>query len=359
MPLGEKLDQARRRHPFLDHMIRMQQHFSAVKGVQQAGAITYFGFISVFPILALAFAVVGFIARINPFPKDRIGSAQILDRTIAELLPGIEVEGITEIAQNNAPGIASVGILVILYSGLGWLSAMRNGMLVVFDLPEEAQPSFIGGKGRDLVSLVAIGTTLAFTVALAGAVGWASETLLGYVNLHGAGQWILWLITVVVGLAANTLLFYAIFRLLARPRLPARSLLKGAIFGAVGFEALKQVAQYLVAMVQGQDAFQVFGIALILVVWINYFARVLMYAAAFAHTTPAARAQRLEQAVPPEETYDPDAPLTLEEIRATAEHPEPSPALRRLVAVGTGAALGAAGTAAVLTARAKTSSKES
>jgi membrane protein len=95
-----------------------------------------------------------------------------------------------------------------------------------------------------------------------------------------------------VGLAANVVLLMAMFRLLARPPTPARSLWQGAMVGAVAFEILKQASSYLLASTRQQPAFQAFGIALILLVWINYFSRVVMYAASWAHTSPAARADR-------------------------------------------------------------------
>ena len=97
-------------------------------------------------------------------------------------------------------------------------------------------------------------------------------------------------LSVVIGLAANTLLFYALFRLLVEPHAPQRSLWSGALLGAVGFEVLKQLSGYLIASTKQQPAFQAFGIALILLVWINYFSRVVLYAAAFAHTSREARA---------------------------------------------------------------------
>ena len=53
---------------------------------------------------------------------------------------------------------------------------------------------------------------------------------------------------------------------------------------------------------KGQPAFQVFGISLILLVWINYFSRVTLYAAAWAHAPELAareRAARRAEAVPP------------------------------------------------------------
>jgi membrane protein len=97
---------------------------------------------------------------------------------------------------------------------------------------------------------------------------------------------------VVIGLLASMVLFWALFKVLAEPDIPARALWSGALLGAVGFEILKQASTYLMAATKEQPAFQVFGIALILVVWINYFSRLVMYAAAWAHTSYEARALR-------------------------------------------------------------------
>ena len=88
-----------------------------------------------------------------------------------------------------------------------------------------------------------------------------------------------------LGFGANVLLFFTMFVLLAEPRTPRRSLWSGALLGAVGFEVLKQLSGRLFAATQGSPAFQAFGIALILLVWINYFSRVVLYAAAWAHTS--------------------------------------------------------------------------
>ena len=44
----------------------MVQHYGAVNGNAQAGAVTYFGFLSFFPILALGFFVIGLVAQLYP-----------------------------------------------------------------------------------------------------------------------------------------------------------------------------------------------------------------------------------------------------------------------------------------------------
>jgi membrane protein len=139
---------------------------------------------------------------------------------------------------------------------------------------------------------------------------------------------------IVVALVANTLLFFVLFTVLARPRTPRRSLWDGAFLGSLAFEVLKQLSSFLLAATHRSPAFQAFGIALILLVWINYFSRIVMYAAAWACTTPAARALRASEAQP----LPPDALA----LRARVPASLPAPPERRVdprLAFGAGAAV--------------------
>ena len=72
--------------------------------------------------------------------------------------------------------------------------------------------------------------------------------------------------------------------LVVESHVPRGALVRGALLGAVGFEVLKLGANLLLKQTQGNPAFQVFGVTLILLVWINYFSRLVMYAAAWAYT---------------------------------------------------------------------------
>ena len=103
------------------------------------------------------------------------------------------------------------------------------------------------------------------------------------------------------------------FRLLAAPDIPKRAMWSGALLGAVGFEILKQVSGLLIRATQNQPAFQVFGLALILLVWINYFSRVILYAASWAWTHPLAREQRVVE--PAEPVQGPPLPSVDERCR--------------------------------------------
>ena len=284
----ERVHEVREHRPLVDHAVRTVEHYGKVNGSLQAGAITYFAFLSFFPVLALSFAVVGYLARVYP------DAQQDLVKAIDQVLPGLVGQGRNKVQladlEAAAPGIFSVGILTVLYSGLGWLSALRTALLAVFEQPERDRPSFVGGKLHDLMALAALGVILMTSVTVSGVVTSLSRTILGWIGLGIGLEPVLWVLAVAVGIGASTLLFFAFFRLLGEPDAPARSLWSGALLGALGFEALKQLSRYLLASTTEQPAFQAFGIALVVVVWINYFSRVVVVAASWAHTTPEARA---------------------------------------------------------------------
>ena len=292
--LTDRVSRVRERRPLVDHLVRMQQHYGEVKASQQAGAVTYFGFLSFFPVLALAFFIIGWVSRVYP------NAQRDLVKAINQVLPGLvgDQEGRVPISaiQDAAGAIALVGLAGVLYAGLGWITALREALETVFQLPRREQPSFVKGKLRDLVSLASIGLILIVSVAVAGLVTGFSDLVLGWVGLDSELDWLVKGIGRLIGFAANVVLFFALFRLLAQPRAPRRSLWSGALLGAVAFEALKELSFLLLASTKDQPAFQAFGIALILVVWINYFSRVVLYAASFAHTSRAAREVRDQEA---------------------------------------------------------------
>jgi membrane protein len=287
-----RVEDVRRRRPLLDHLVRMQEHYSAVKAGQQAGAVTYFAFLSFFPILALAFFAVGWISRVYADARDSL--TDVLNAVMPGLVGTDQGQIRIDQIEQAAATLGVVGALVLLYSGLGWLSAMRDALVVVFEMPSFEESSFVFGKLRDLLTLIVIGVVLFLAVGVAGLVGGFSGDLLAWLDLDEGTAWLVTALSVVLGFLANMLLFFAMFRLLAHPHTPPGSLWGGAALGGVAFEVLKQASGLLFRVTQGNPAFQAFGIALIVLVWINYFSRVVLYAAAFAHTSPAARAARPE-----------------------------------------------------------------
>jgi membrane protein len=327
-----RIHAVRERRPFVDHVVRMVEHYGKVKGSALAAAVTYFAFLSFFPILALAFAIFGQVTKVYK------GAQGTLVDAANSVLPGLvgPPDGVSlDTLQSSAPGIFSIGILLTLYSGLGWLSGMRQALVAVFEEPPREQPSFVKGKIRDILALLALGSVLIVSVAVSGVTTKLITPILDALQLGPVAGVFLAILAVALGLAANSLLFFAFFRLLAAPEVPTRSLWSGALLGAIAFELLKQLSTYLLKATASSDAFQAFGIALILVVWINYFSRVVVYAAAWAHTSPEARAAREARTVAEQTVEGPRIDLA---SAAEVVRPSSSPASSPKAAFAAGAA---------------------
>ncbi|WP_395696177.1 YihY/virulence factor BrkB family protein [Nocardioides sp.] len=296
----ERLAAARERSPLLDHALRTQEHYGAVQAGQQAGGVTYYAFLSVFPILALGFFLVGLLVQVYPDAQGDFTDALngVMPKLVGDNEGQIQVSDL-ESATGGGGILGLIGLLVLLYAGLGWISSIRRALMVVFEQPAGAQPSFLVGKARDLLVLALIGVVLLVAVVVAGLVGGFAGDVLEWLGISSDFGWLLTLLTVVVGFGADMLLFYLMFVLLTRPVAPRRSLWSGAVLGAVAFEILKQISNVLFRSTQGNPAFQAFGIALILLVWINYFSRVVLYSAAWSHTSAAARALRVPEPAAP------------------------------------------------------------
>jgi membrane protein len=285
----QRVGDVRERRPVVDHLVRAVEHYGQVNGSALAAAVTYFAFLSFFPILALAFAIFGQVTEVYEGAEDTLVDAA---NSVLPGLVGGESGVPLDTLQDAAPGIFSVGILLTLYSGLGWLSGMRTALMAIFEEPEREQPNFVFGKLRDVLALIALGSILVTSVAVSGVATKVLTPIMEWLDLGVVAEGFFWALALCLGLAASTLLFFAFFRLLAQPNTPSRSLWSGALLGAVVFEVLKQLSTFLLKATAESAAFQAFGIALILMIWINYTSRVVVLAAAWAHTSREARALR-------------------------------------------------------------------
>ena len=277
---------ARRRSRLLDHTLNMVKHYGNVQGGVLAGAATYFGFLSFFPLLVLAFAVVGYVAKAYPDAQDSLVTA------IQQIFPGIvTVDGsdntISMDQVQSAKAVAGItGFVGVLYSGLGWVSGLRQALQGAFQIPPSKKYSFLVGKGVDLLGLAVLGIVLIVSVGISGVVKGLAGRIIDWLGLSGAaiGGPLVYTVGILLGLAASTLLFFVMYRLLGDAELGAKPLWQGALLGAIGFEVLKLLVVNVLGAVGG-SSFAPLAIAITLVVWINYFSRLVMYGASWAMTS--------------------------------------------------------------------------
>jgi len=273
---------ARREHGSLDVLVRAIRHYGKVDATQLSGSVTYFAFLSFFPLLAVAFAVVGIVITVVP------NAGEMVTDALSSYLPGLVGTGpgkinAEQIASAKA-GVGIVGFLTLLYSAAGMASAMRKALARVFQVPQREQRNMVFGKLFDLATIALVGIILVVSVSASAVVTSQTGRLLRAVGIEHSPvlRWALTLLGVALGVAASALMLFVLYRLLPDTHLPRRSLWTGAVIAAFGLEVLKLLATYVIARVTGNPLYGTFAIVVALLVWINYFARLAMLGAAVA-----------------------------------------------------------------------------
>lgn len=260
---------ARARWRWFDHLAAAAGRYRGRDGNRLAAALTFYGFLSFFPLVALAYAITGYAVAINPALRGYIG------RAIAEALPGLAHRlPVSQIAGAKA-GAGALGLAGLLWSGLGWIGAWRGSLQAIWG----TEGGGVFTRLRSLAVLCVLGLVLLTSAALSGLGTSATQAWAGV-----AAGVVVRLVAVVVAVGANVVIFLVLFTQLAGARERLRSLLAGCLFGAVGLEALKLVGAVLVGHVTRNPVYASFAVVAGLLVWINIVSRFVLFAAAWTAT---------------------------------------------------------------------------
>ncbi|MDF2706563.1 MAG: YihY/virulence factor BrkB family protein [Nonomuraea muscovyensis] len=267
------------RRPSVDHWIRTIQRYQLQSGDRLAGAVTYFAFLSFFPLIALAYALLGYVLS-----NDQ-SATEALNKAVAEQVPGVADRlDINAIATAKATA-GIIGLLGLLYAGLGAVDALR-GALREMSMTTAPPLDFVRGKLRDLASLVMLGAAMLASVVVTGFATQATAVVARFLGLGDTpvNVALLFLAGLGASLAADWLLFVIVLGWVARPTQPFRVIAKGALLGAVGFGALKQLAGLLLGATLSNPLYGTFAVIVGLLLWINLSARLVMYVASWTAT---------------------------------------------------------------------------
>jgi membrane protein len=273
----------RQRQPWLDHAIRAYGRYSADTGDRLAAALTYLGFLSVFPLLALAFSVLGYVLS-----GDTQAQADFA-RTLQDNFPGLiggrgglDVNQI--VASKRSAGI--IGLVGLLFAGLGWIGALRDSIRIVWH-QNLVVGNFVVKKLRDIVALTGLGAALALSLAVTAVVTAATSFVLrhlGVAETLGATVFARAL-GFAIALGTDTLLFAYLFTWLPRLHTPWRRVARGAVLGAVLFEILKLVGAFYIKRTTHNPVYGTVAVSVGLLVWINLVSRIMLLAAAWVVTS--------------------------------------------------------------------------
>ena len=211
-----RFQQLRDRHGWLDHLVRAGARYTERHGNDYGAAVTYFSVLSLVPVTMVAFAAAGFALGAQPAVVER------LKNEITAAWPGALGDMLNSVinqAISSAATVGFVGLLVALYSGIGWMTNLRDAVSEQWGhLP--TRPPFVKRVLFDLLALLGLGLALTVTFAVTGLLSGFAGTVLAFLGLAQRpwAEALLTLLGVLIGLAANWLIFVWVIARLPRER---------------------------------------------------------------------------------------------------------------------------------------------
>lgn len=325
--------------PSIAHLWRAQERFVARMGNQFAGAITYFSILSIVPVLMFGFSMLGMVlTTLRPDLLDVV--RELITHEFEGNPMGAQVIGIMENALRNWATLSIVAVGIFAWSGANWVnnlkSAIRAQMRPTLDVAEE-KSNLVVEIVKNLAILVALLGTILAMFALSSVSTVLTGTIIRWLELPGSilTTMALRLVPVLVNIAVGVALFAFVFRVSYHQQIPRRIWLTGALLGSIGLAVLQVVATLTWGMFTGNVSFSVFGPIIILMLFFNMFATLILLIAAWMASYEPPPVYRSPLA---DDVADP--PGELVDLLPTVRRTVAERAVR--VGMGTGWVLGAA-----------------
>ncbi len=254
----EHLERLAEGRPRLRFALDVQKRFGELHGNNLGASIVLQAFLSIFPMLLVVIAVVGFFSA---------SGTDVAGRLIAQLgLSGDAARAVSDamlVAERSRRVASIVGIAGLLWSGLGLVDALQYG----YDQVWQVQARGIKDKAFGLFWLV--GASVVLTVG--GGLTWLVNRLPGFLAP----------LAILGAVAVNIALFLWSEKVLPNRDVGWRALIPGAVIAGVGLEILKAVGAFWVPRLVASSSalYGSLGIVFAILAWLLIFSRLLLYSA--------------------------------------------------------------------------------
>ena len=227
-----------------------------------AALIAYYAFLSLFPLLLLAVAILGFVLQSDPSAR-----TTILNSGLKEI-PIIGTSFDLGHLKGSTVGLV-VGAVGALAAGRGVTVGVQTMFNQVHGVAHRYRPNFFTARVRGLGLLAILGVLQIVSTVVTGLVS------------TGTGGVLLVIAGILIALACNLLLFFAAFRLLTSRLIATHDLWPGIILSSIGWEILQSVGGlYVKHVLHGAtQTYGSFATVIGLLAWLFLGARLVVYSA--------------------------------------------------------------------------------
>jgi membrane protein len=216
------LDRLQQRHRRVGFVLAVVYKYVDDQGGYLAALITYYAFVSLFPLLLLMTTALGVVLAGHPDLQQ-----QVVQSTTSQFpVIGQQLQRPDQLSGGVTAVV--VGIAGALYGGLGVGQAVQNAMDSVWAVPRNNRPDPIRSRIRSLLLLFVLGSA-AIAATVLSAAGHATASL-GWLGKAGV---------TVVTVAINGLICLVAFRVTTARNVGYREVLPGALAAAVIWQLLQ------------------------------------------------------------------------------------------------------------------------
>jgi membrane protein len=258
----ERLDEYQQNHRFIAIPLSVWRKFSDDDGVKLASLISYYAFLSIFPLLIVLATVLSRILVNHPESADKFV------QSVAGSFLSIGSDESGSIQPLDVSGFALViATLVALWSGLAVVNAIQDAANVVYEVPKTERPGLVPRTIRSIILLIVVGIGLPASTVLQGLAG----KLLPGIFAAALG----WVLVV----AVNTCLLALAFSRATVAQTRWRSLIPGALLAAVAWSIIQEVGTgLLTSRVEGaEQTYGSFALVIGILFWLFLLAQITVY----------------------------------------------------------------------------------
>jgi membrane protein len=276
--------------PSIAHMIRATQRYLSRLGSQFAAATAYFSVLAVVPVLMMAFSITGLVLTV--VQPGLLGDViDVVADVLGKADPATQQQILALV--NNALSsfwtIGIIGLLAALYTGAKWMGHLKNAVRTQWRPGFDLRPEKINIVIKTLGNLILLGGLLIGMGVMFGLASLSTSlanSLVAWLGLSDQA-WIAPLVriaSVVVSIADGWLIFMYLYTLLPETREPWSIVRRGALLGSLALVALQFLASYLISAFRGNAAAVIFGPVIVLMLFFNIFAQLVLFVAAWIAT---------------------------------------------------------------------------
>jgi membrane protein len=257
------LDNFQQRHPFIGFPYAVIKKYGDDQAAYQGALITYYGFLSLFPLLIVLTSFLQLIFRSHTHLRDRVLTS------IDQYFPIAGNQLHAQIHSPHRTGLALiVGLLITLYGARGGADAFRNAMNHIWQVPRADRGGFPGSILTGLKIIVL------------GGMGLISATLLSSFASSLGKSVVFRALATVISVVVLFAVFLLIFKIGTARRFGYRKFVTGALVAAVGIQIIQSIGGFIIThqLKNMTSLYGTFALVLGMLFWIYLQVQIILYA---------------------------------------------------------------------------------